>query len=188
MQLQDHDTVVGEPTRRRLDKAPVGVEAVAGRKDRGERLALELRMIRGARRGEVRQVGDDHVDQTRHRAEQIAAADDDTVLEPMAADVFARERDSTAARVRRPKLGAGAQSRERDGDRPRASTDVGDASVAYADSRGGGLDELLARRSRRHHAPWRAQQPETIEADVTHASFVSPAGHLLPATGARGEL
>jgi hypothetical protein len=180
VQLQNQDAIRGEPRRCALDEAPVGLKTVAGREDGGERLDLELRVIGDGRCGDVRQIGDDHIEQTGHRIEEVAVADDDATLEVMAADVLAREGDGTGTRVRCPNFGPGAEGRDRDGDRSRAGAHVRDTGPAFADARCHGCDELLAGRSRTHDAPRRAKQLKTVEANLGHNSSVSQRRRPLP--------
>jgi hypothetical protein len=163
VELKKQEAIRGEASGSGVDQTQVVRAPVAGGEDGAERFACELRMIRRRRRRNVGEVGNDGVEPSRHRIQQVALAHADAAGESMAAHVGASEHDRASADIGRPHFGRRAFHRYRDGDRSAAAADIDDAAGAIADLPVSCVDELFSRRSRRHYPTRKIEQLQPVE-------------------------
>jgi hypothetical protein len=126
VELDRNCSAGAQPVRAGVEQAPVRIEAVARREHRLSRLVRQVGEAPCIGRGEVGEVGDDEVDGSRHRVEQVAEADRDPVFEAVRGDVRACDGDRVLARVDRPDLCGRRRVRDGDRQRARAGADVDD--------------------------------------------------------------
>ena len=168
MELDDHDAVVVEPFGAGREQAPIRAEAVTGREDGRDRLACEIRIQARVGCGQVGQVGDDDVDLSGNGVEEIALVDSHAVAEAVAARIRTGELDGMRARVRRMHARVLRGFGESHGDRSGARAHVDDPGRPGADDVRGRGDELLGRRTRRHHPTGARGQGQAVEGDIVH--------------------
>jgi hypothetical protein len=139
-----------QPLLTRAHEPTVRAEPVARSEDRGDRLRPQVRVaaLTTAALREVRQVGDDQVELSRDRLQQVALDDAHSVGHTVEPRVRTGQLDGPQAHVDRPDLGARRSQRKRHGDRARTATDVRDMGGHRPQARQAPLYELLGRRAR----------------------------------------
>ena len=148
------------------DQAPVVLEPVAGREDRGRRLVV----VAGRAGREVGQVRDDQPEVARQAVEQVAVDEVDACAETLGVRRCDFER--ARAGVARPDLDRRRAQRERDRDGAGAGADVGDARRLAADPLECGVDELLGRRARREDPAGIGDEGESVEVEFAYLALV----------------